>query len=81
MQGYSSLRKRTLNLIITSMLIALVFVATVLLNFRLPIAANGGLVHMGTVILFVVCILCAQMLPGPFVFIHEKTDSPRRVCL
>lgn len=79
-QGYSSSRKRTFNLIITSMLIALVF-ATVLLNIRLQIAANGGLVHMRTAMLFVASILCAQMLTGPFVFMHEKTDSPRRVCL
>lgn len=56
-QGYSSSRKRTFNLIITSMLIALVFVATVLLNIRLPIAANGGLVHMGTAMLFIASIL------------------------
>ena len=56
-QGYSSSRKRTFNLIITSMLIALVFVATVLLNIKLPIAANGGLVHMGTAMLFIASIL------------------------
>lgn len=56
-QSYSSSRKRTFNLIITSMLIALVFVATVLLNIRLPIAANGGLVHMGTAMLFIASIL------------------------
>jgi len=56
-QGYSSSQKRTFNLIITSMLIALVFVATVLLNIRLPIAANGGLVHMGTAMLFIASIL------------------------
>lgn len=63
------------------MLIALVFVANVLLNIRLPIAANGGLVHMGAAMLFVASILSAQMLQGPFILLHEKTDSPRRVCL
>ncbi|MDS9471941.1 ECF transporter S component [Sporosarcina pasteurii] len=52
---YSS--ARTYNLIITSMLIALVFVATMLLNIKLPIAANGGLVHLGTGMLFIVSIL------------------------
>ena len=48
---------RTFNLIVTSMLIALVFVATYLLNIRLPIAANGGLVHMGTSMLFISSIV------------------------
>lgn len=48
---------RTYDLIISSMAIALVFVATLLLNIRLPIAANGGLVHLGTAMLFVIAIL------------------------
>ncbi|ETT88561.1 ECF transporter S component [Viridibacillus sp. FSL R5-0477] len=48
---------RTFNLILTSMLIALVFVATLLLNIKLPITANGGLVHLGTAMLFIVSIL------------------------
>lgn len=48
---------RTFDLIITSMLIALVFVATVLLNIKLPITANGGLVHLGTAVLFISSIL------------------------
>lgn len=56
-QGYSSSRKKTFNLIITSMLISLVFVATNSLNIRLPIAANGGLVHLGTAMLFIASIL------------------------
>ena len=34
-----------------------VFVATVLLNIRMPIAANGGLDHMGIAMLFVASIL------------------------
>ena len=53
--GYSNLR--TFDLIITAMLIALVFVATLTLNIRLPIAANGGLVHLGTGMLFLASIL------------------------
>ncbi|WP_277584040.1 ECF transporter S component [Psychrobacillus antarcticus] len=53
--GYSQVR--TFDLIITSMLIALVFVATVLLNIKLPITANGGLVHLGTAVLFISSIL------------------------
>ncbi|MEI4770974.1 ECF transporter S component [Psychrobacillus sp. FJAT-51614] len=48
---------RTFDLIVTSMLIALVFVATLLLNIKLPIAANGGLVHLGTTMLFIASIL------------------------
>jgi len=39
------------------MLIALVFVATLLLNIKLPITANGGLVHLGTAMLFIISIL------------------------
>ncbi|GGA16536.1 ECF transporter S component [Psychrobacillus lasiicapitis] len=50
-------RTNTTDLIITSMLIALVFVATVLLNIKLPISANGGLVHLGTAMLFIASIL------------------------
>lgn len=37
--------------------IALVFVATAFINLRLPIAANGGLIHLGNVPLFVAAIL------------------------
>ena len=48
---------RTFDLILSSMAIALVFVATLLLNIRLPIAANGGLVHLGTAMLFIIAIL------------------------
>jgi uncharacterized membrane protein len=39
------------------MLIALVFVATLTLNIKLPIKANGGLVHLGTGMLFTASIL------------------------
>ncbi|RNF39901.1 ECF transporter S component [Planococcus salinus] len=53
--SYTSVR--TYDLILTSMAIALVFVSTLLLNIRLPIAANGGLVHLGTAMLFVIAIL------------------------
>lgn len=56
-QSYSSSRTQTFNLILTSMLIALVFVATLLLNIKLPITANGGLVHLGTAMLFLTSIL------------------------
>ncbi len=48
---------QTYDLIITSMLIALVFIATMLLNIKLPISINGGLIHLGTAMLFIVSIL------------------------
>lgn len=48
---------RTLDMILSAMGIALVFVATLLLNIKLPITANGGLVHLGTGMLFTFAIL------------------------
>ncbi len=53
----SRTQTKTVDLIITSMLIALVFVATLFLNIKLPIAANGGLVHLGSAMLFIIAIL------------------------
>ncbi|MET3575907.1 ECF transporter S component [Bhargavaea ullalensis] len=51
---------KTRDLIISAMLVALVFVSTVFLNIKLPITANGGLVHLGTAMLFI-----SSMLFGP----------------
>lgn len=48
---------RTFQLVLSAMLITLVFVATLFLNIKLPIAANGGLVHLGSAMLFVIAIL------------------------
>lgn len=56
-QSYSKSRQKTFDLIITSMLVALVFVSTVFMNIKLPITANGGLVHLGTAMLFIASIL------------------------
>ncbi|SOC21955.1 uncharacterized membrane protein [Ureibacillus xyleni] len=56
-QSYSESRQKTFELIITAMLVALVFVSTVFLNIKLPITANGGLVHLGTAMLFIASIL------------------------
>lgn len=39
--------------VITALFIALVLVFTMFINIRLPIAANGGLIHLGNVPLFV----------------------------
>lgn len=55
--AYSSTRTKTFDLIISALLIALVFVATVFLNIKLPIGGNGGLVHLGTGMLFTASIL------------------------
>lgn len=48
---------RTFDMILTAMSIALVFVATLLLNIKLPITANGGLVHLGTAMLFIISMV------------------------
>lgn len=42
---------------ITALLTALVYVFTAFVNIRLPIAANGGLIHLGNVPLFLGAIL------------------------
>lgn len=42
--------------------IALVFVFTSFVNVRLPIAANGGLIHLGNVPLFIIAILYGRRL-------------------
>lgn len=47
----------TKDLVITSLLIAIVFVATAFINIRLPISINGGLIHLGTGALIVSSIL------------------------
>ncbi|MGI1806620.1 ECF transporter S component [Exiguobacterium sp. TDN 0502] len=52
---YSSTRTR--QLVITAMSIALVLVSTLFINIKLPIASSGGLVHMGTAMLFLIAIL------------------------
>lgn len=42
---------------VTGVCIALTFLATGFINIRLPIAANGGLVHLGNVPLFLAAII------------------------
>lgn len=44
-------------LTITALFIALTYVFTAFINVRLPIAANGGLIHLGNVPLFICAIL------------------------
>lgn len=48
---------KTFQTILSAMLIALVFISTLFLNIRLPIAANGGLVHLGSAMLFIISIV------------------------
>lgn len=48
---------KTMQLVQYAMLITLVFLATLLLNIKLPIAANGGLVHLGSAMLFIIALL------------------------
>ncbi len=48
---------KTKDMVETALLTALVFVATAFINIRLPILATGGLVHLGTVMLFVTAIV------------------------
>ncbi|WP_297428014.1 ECF transporter S component [Clostridium sp.] len=47
----------TKDMVETALLTALVFVATAFINVRLPIIASGGLVHLGTVMLFIAAIV------------------------
>ncbi len=48
---------RTLELVITALMIALTYVFTWLLNIRLPFVGSGGLIHLGNVPLFIAAIL------------------------
>lgn len=45
------------DLVITAIFIAITYVFTAFVNIRLPIAANGGLVHLGNVPLFIGAII------------------------
>ena len=47
----------TRELVIDAMLIALTYIFTAFVNLRLPIAANGGLIHLGNVPLFLAAII------------------------
>lgn len=54
-QTINSARIRSLT--ITAVCIVLVYLFTAVINIRLPIAANGGLVHLGNVPLFIAAVL------------------------
>ena len=50
------------SITVCAMFIALTYVATAFINIRLPIAANGGLVHLGNVPLFVAAVLFGRKI-------------------
>ena len=54
--SYTKSRTKTFDLVITAILAALVFVATMFINLKLPIG-QGGLIHLGTSMLFISAIL------------------------
>ncbi|CVK20697.1 ECF transporter S component [Sporomusa sphaeroides] len=60
------MEQRSLNqtklLVYAALGIALVFICTVFVNVRLPVAANGGLIHLGNVPLFIIAILYGRWL-------------------
>lgn len=47
----------TKSLVLSGLLIALVFIATYFIRFTLPVSVNGGLVHLGNVMLFAAAIV------------------------
>lgn len=60
MQSITSKNKQriaTKDIVETSLLVSLVFIATRFINIRLPIASNGGLVHLGNTMLFISAIV------------------------
>lgn len=57
MQATTKQKFTTKDLVESSLLIALVFIATKFINIRLPISINGGLIHLGNVILFTSAIV------------------------
>ena len=50
-------RSKTYELVICSIFIALTYVATWLINIRLPLSGSGGLIHLGNVPLLVAAML------------------------
>lgn len=57
MKHVSQTNQKTFELVLTAILIALVFICAFLINIKLPIKANGGLVHLGTAMMFIAAIL------------------------
>lgn len=57
----SNMQSKTREMVITGMGIALVFVATLFINLRLPIG-QGGLIHLGNVPLFLFAIIYGKKI-------------------
>lgn len=57
MQQVEQTKVNTKDLVETALLVALVYIATRFINIRLPIAASGGLVHLGNTMLFISAIV------------------------
>lgn len=56
--GLQSEHSKTLEITMTALFIALTYVATAFINVRIPfLAANGGLIHLGNIPLFVAAAL------------------------
>lgn len=53
----SASSEKVKSMAITAVFLVLVYLFTAVINIRLPIAANGGLIHLGNVPLFVAAIL------------------------
>ena len=53
---------QTRQIVTAALGIALVFVCTAFVNVRLPFAANGGLIHLGNVPLFIIAILYGRRM-------------------
>ena len=58
----TNVRSKTLDLVICALFIALTYVATWLINIRLPLAGSGGLIHLGNVPLFVGAMLFGRKI-------------------
>ena len=57
MQQVQQTKVNTKDLVETALLVALVYIATRFINIRLPIAASGGLDHLGNTMLFISAIV------------------------
>lgn len=55
--GKSYRNSSVVDMAISALLIAIVFVATKFINIRLPISINGGLIHLGNTMLFTAAIV------------------------
>lgn len=58
----TNVRSKTLDLVICALFIALTYVATWLINIRLPLVGSGGLIHLGNVPLFVGAMLFGRKI-------------------